>query len=55
MGNRYNSITSAGTTYPSVKSRSTFNETPVLGGHKIVSMLKSELVRNNIVTRQNLV
>ena len=55
MGNRYHSITSAGTTYPSQKSRSTLNETPVLGGHKMVSMLKSELVRNNIVTRQNLV
>ena len=55
MGRRYNSITSAGTTYPSQKSRSTLNETPVLGGNKIVSMLKAELVRQNVVTRHNLV
>ena len=51
MGKRYNSITSAGTTYQSQKSRSTLNETPMLGSSKIVSMLKSELVRNNVVTR----
>ena len=55
MGRRYHSITSAGTTYPSQKSRSTLNETPVLGGNKIVSMLKAELVRQNVVTRDSLV
>ena len=35
-------------------SEEKFRETPIIGGSRQVSKLKAELVRNNIVTRANL-
>ena len=48
------SIRSAATNYQTPHSREAFSETPVLGGNRMVSNLKAELVRNNIVTRNDL-
>ena len=38
----------------SLASEDKFRETPIIGGSRQVSKLKAELVRNNIVTRANL-